>query len=167
MTDRIPFSNARVSLGMLLIAFSPSLTAQGSSVPQIEAAAAVYARSHYASGKVVFDPRPAYLKGSTPSRTPQEIHKLGLLLGATSIADESEYLACSSAPKVCRMKGAHVIISINRPEVVGDTAYVLVRILGPGPSAKWPLTRREDRLLVVKRDGSWRFVKLVGGGSIT
>lgn len=166
MTGRISLSTA-VSVAVLIAAFSHSLAAQRSPVPQIEAAAAVYARSRYSSGKVVFDPRPAYMKGTAPSRTPQEIHKLGQLLGATSVADESEYLACSGAPKVCRMKGADAIISINRPEVVGDTAYVVVRVLGPGPSVKRPITRREDRLLVVKSNGSWSFVKLAGGGSIS
>ena len=154
------------SVGILLVAFPPSLIAQASPVREIEMAAAMYARSQHLSGTVVFDPRPEYQKGTAPSRTPQEIDSLGQLLGATSIADQSKYLTCSGTPSVCKIRGADAIISFNRPEVVGDTAYVVVRILEATIFASHPINRREDRLLIVKAGGSWKFVKVVGGGSI-
>jgi hypothetical protein len=153
-------------VAILLVTLPLSLIAQGSSTREIEKAAALYARSHYSSGRVVFDPRSAYLKGTNPSRTPQEINSLAQQLGATSVADQSKYLVCSGAPKVCRIRGADRIISINRPEVAGDTAYVIVRVLEPTTFASHPINRREDRLLIVDAGGSWKFVKLVGGGSI-
>lgn len=156
-----------LSLAMVLVAFPTCSIAQGSPVREIEKAAAVYARSQYSTGTVVFDPRPVYLKGTMPSRTPQEIDSLSRLLGATSIADESKYLVCSGAPKLCRIRGADAIISINRPEVVGDTAYVIVRVLQRTTFATRPITSREDHLLIVKAGEAWKFVKLVGGGSIS
>lgn len=158
---------ALLSIAIRFLGFCPSLAAQGSSVRQIEAAAAVYARSHYSTGKVVFDPRPAYLEGTVPSRTPHEIESLARLLGAASVADESEYLACSGSPKRCRIKGADAIISINRPEIVGDTAYIIVRVLVPFRSPYRPITSREDRLLIVNAGGSWKFVEVAPGGSIS
>ena len=129
--------------------------------------AAVYVRSLHLAGTIVFDPRPAYLKGTMPSRTPQEIDSLALLLGATSIADQSKYLVCSGPPKLCRIRGADAIISVNRPEVVEDTAYVMVSVLKPTPFSNRPITRREDRLLIVKAGGSWKFVEVAVGGSIS
>lgn len=155
------------SLAMLLVAFPTCSIDQGSPVREIEKAAAVYVRSLHLAGTVVFDPRPAYLKGTMPSRTPQEIDSLAQLLGATSIADQSKYLVCSGPPKLCRIRGADAIISINRPEVVGDTAYVMVSVLKPAPFANRPITYREDRLLIVKAGGSWKFVEVAVGGSIS
>jgi hypothetical protein len=116
---------------------------------------------------VVFDPRPAYYKDTAPSRTAQEITALAQMLGATSVADQGKYLVCSGPPKMCRIAGADAIIYMNRPQVFGDTAYVIVGILKPTAFPKRPILRREDRLLIVHADGSWKFVKLVGGGSIT
>ena len=155
------------SVATLLLFSATPLIAQTSSVREIEMAAAGYARSLHLAGKIVFDPRPDYQRGRKPPRTREEISSLAQQLGATSIADQSQYLVCSSAPKICRMRGADAIISINRPEVVGDTAYVIIRRLQPSPLGRTPITRREDRLLIVNAGGSWRFVKLVGGGSIT
>lgn len=154
----------------VVIAFSAitaSLGAQKSPVQQIEMAAAGYARSLYLSGTVVFDPRPAYEKGTAPSRTPAEISALAKAIGATKTADQAEYLVCSGTPRRCIIKGADAIVYIDRPEVIGDTAYVIVGRLQPFGSPRMPISGREDRLLFVKTGAAWKFVKLVGGGRIT
>jgi hypothetical protein len=151
---------------MLFGSLPLSSCAQRSPVDEIEKVAAEYARTLSLRGTVVFDPRSAYDKRGTRSRTPQEIHSLAKLLGATITADEGDYLVCPGKPGLCKMSGAEAIISINSPEVVGDTAYVVVRVLEPTAFPTLPINSREDRLLVVKAGGSWRFVKLVGGGSI-
>jgi hypothetical protein len=155
-----------LAFATFVTASAPSLTAQRSPVPEIERAAAGYARSLHLSGKVVFDPRPAYEKGMAPSRSAQEIDILAKVLGATSVADQSNYIVCPSTHGKCRIIGANAIISVNRPEVFGDTAYAIVRVLAPTAFPSHPINSREDRLLIVKEDGAWKFVKLVGGGSI-
>jgi hypothetical protein len=155
-----------VLLSVVFVSSPVSLVAQRSPVADIEKAAATYVRSLHLMGKVVFDPRPAYDRGAVLPRSSEEIASLAQLSGSNITADQGAYIACSGIPKRCRMSGANAIVSVNRPEVIGDTAYVVVRILEPTLAASHPINRREDRLLILNHGGSWKFEKVVGGGSI-
>jgi hypothetical protein len=139
-----------------------------SDVAQIERAAAAYSASHFISGDVAFDPRPNSDVGVIAPRTSDEAKALAGALRAKHVGDKSQFYSCTgSSPRSCRVAGVDVVVSMNRPEVDGNTAFVIVRTYRPTQSTKAPVVREETRLRLEKQNDTWVVTGPVGGGSIT
>lgn len=166
--QRLYMVPAATAIALTLFAFGgPGSCAQTSQVPLVENSMAVYARAHMLHGKVAFDPRSTFEKGTASPRRTAEVTALASSLGADIVADQSRHLACQPRPRsFCRIVGADMIVSMNRPAISGDTAYVFIRILTPTIFPRMPISDRVERMLLEKRNGSWVVIGPVGGGSI-
>jgi hypothetical protein len=142
---------------------------QPSDVAQIERAVATYTASHFVKGAIAFDPAPNMLPTEIlPQRNADEVQALANALGATRVGDRSQFFSCASKePSTCKVSGADVVVSIGRPEVTGDTAFVFVRTVRPTTSTRRPVFRRDMRMRLERRGGAWAVIGEVGGGSIT
>jgi hypothetical protein len=148
--------------------FSTTLAAQqaASDTAQIEKATATYSASHFLSGDIAFDP--TRNEEVNPSvRSSAEAAQLSVALRAKHVGNTSQFYSCSGEmPSTCRINGADVVVSMNRPEINGDTAFVIIRTLRPTTSARSPVVRQEIRLRLERRSGTWVVTDRLGG-SIT
>jgi hypothetical protein len=159
-----------LSLALCAPAFALVSQAQQavSEVAQIERAAAAYAASHFVSGDVAFDPAPNKEEGPVIPRSAEEGKQLALALRATHVGNRERFYSCAKElPSTCRVTGADVVVSMNRPDIKGDEAFVIVRTYQPTTVPKRPVVRIETRLRLEKRAGVWVVTGPVGGGSTT
>jgi hypothetical protein len=152
-----------VLIGLLCAGAGYLPAQQTNSVASIERAAAAYAAAHYVTDSVVFDTVALKVPHTSVSagRTRDEIVALGNTLHATRLGSGKESVRCT-APEIndCRLSNANAIVSLSRPLVVGDTAYVTVQTIRDGYQ-KRNLFRRTDRLMLVKQPAGWLVVKSV------
>ena len=153
---------------VFLIAATAS-SQQSSDAAQIETAAAVYSASHLLQGTVAFDPAPTTLQeGARQTRGDAEGKALAAALRAKRVGNKDQFYSCAeTSPSSCRVTGADVVVTMNRPEVHGDTAFIMIQTLRPTASARMPVERQETRLRLERRKGVWVVIGPVGGGSIT
>jgi hypothetical protein len=140
---------------------------QSSDVVQVETAAAAYSASHLLTGTVAFVPEPTP-RGTAPGRSAIEATTLAAALRAKHLGGREQFVSCATiSPSSCRVRGADVIVSMNRPEIHGDSAFIIIRTDRATGSARAPVVREETRLRLERCNGVWRVTGPVGGGSIT
>lgn len=147
---------------------------QPTDVMQIESAAAVYAAAHIVkSSNFVFDATPTggpSVRGSShvPTRTASDAASLARALRATRLGNKADFYTCADRrPSTCAIKGADMIVSLSRPTVSGDTAFVVVTKLRSTGLPRVPVARNEERIQLMKRNGSWVADGVAAGGGVS
>lgn len=144
------------AVAAFLMLSAPAVNAQQSDVAKIERVAAAYSAAHFLEGAIAFDPTPTVRPHGSSQRSPDEARILATAFRATRVGDRNRYYACAgNSPSSCRVSGADVVVSMTRPEISGDTAFIVVRTLRPTRSSRSPVVREEIRLRVQKRNGAW------------
>ena len=121
-----------------------------------ERATAVYTASHYATGRVLFDTTGFSSLGGAAlgGRSALENAALASLAHASTVGRRLDYRACTSGANAeCDVPGFDVVLSISRPLVQGDTAFVDVkRFFHAG---RPQMSSATYRLRLVKRNSAW------------
>lgn len=121
-----------------------------------ERATAVYAASHFATGRVLFDTT-TFSAVSNPSlgaRSALENAALASLAHAAVIGRRVDYRSCSSPGNAeCDVPGFDVVLSISRPTVQGDTAFIDVKRFFHAQRPQ--MSSAIYRLRLVKHSSAW------------